>query len=1138
MKNRFNLFLGTFAVIAMTQAAHADSDTWDGSQNTGTWSDAANWSTTPTTVPGTGDTATFSTGGGSVDVLNLGVAPGVTIGNIIFDTSAVAAYTIGSGAVNSQTLTLNDNGAITASSTLNANQLFNAALVLGTDATAQSYAITNNDTSNSLTFAGTITGGSTGTADIKTLEVSTAGGAVNFSGAISNGGATALDLTKSGGGTMTLSGANTYSGTTSVNSGTLNLTGSLGNTATTVVSGAFLTGKGSIGATGSLTFDSGSNLRLDGSTAGALTVGSAATGNLTLNPTTTVILDKVPVGMTAGTTILRVLNYNGSLTGSSADLALQDSANYRNPVFSTATLKEVNLSIDSSALTWSGASGAWDINTATNWNSGAEKFYQGDAVTFGDAGAKAVTITGTVQPTSVTFNNTTGNDYTVSGNIGGATTLTKNGTGKTTLSSANSFTGAITVNTGTLLLSNTTATGAVSIASGAVLETTLLQPFTGAVTASGAGTLRFNGTTSTGFGSFAFNLGSGAVIEVLTGGGGFNGGFGSNKTYANNKADLSVASGATFGTSNTNVRMDALTGSGSIDSSSGFTGGSFTFGVDDGSGDFSGELKSAGTNKFPFTKVGTGTQTLSGANTYTGATVVQAGILNLTGARTAAAGTFTVGNLASTTGTLGISNGTFALGAVTVGSGTGITTAGIINQTGGTLTTAANLVFGNGGTGTTAGSNASGTYHLSAGSLTQTAGVFSLGTNTGGTGAFNLSGTGALAITGTLEIGRSSSSTLASYTTGTFSQTGGSATTGTLTMGGANAVNHANCNATLSLTGGTFSATAFTSLSGGNNSVSAITIGGSAQVTLPKFPTARGATTTTSITFNSTTGYLAPGAAAADYMPAATFTNAWLTANGAKFNVDTAKDITIGQVLSNAPSETGTLTKSGLGTLTLTAPNTYSGATTVSAGTLSLGDGTANTSLADGSEVVIGASAVLNLNFLAANSDTVKKLTIGGFPKADGTWGASGSGAANIDDLHFSGPGTLTVNAAAGGGYSSWASTNGVPGQAANLDHDNDGVSNGVEYFIGGPAGPTTGFTLLPGITTVGATRSITWVKGPGYTGNYPGDFVVETSTTLAAGSWSPESSPGTVTISGSNVTYTFPAGPVKTFARLKVTGP
>ena len=82
--------------------------------------------------PGTGDTATFDNAGGAVDVIDLGA--GVTIGGITFDNAAVAAYTIGSGTVGSQALTLNNSGAITASSTINANQLVNAALVLGIDA--------------------------------------------------------------------------------------------------------------------------------------------------------------------------------------------------------------------------------------------------------------------------------------------------------------------------------------------------------------------------------------------------------------------------------------------------------------------------------------------------------------------------------------------------------------------------------------------------------------------------------------------------------------------------------------------------------------------------------------------------------------------------------------------------------------------------------------------------------------------------------------------------------------------------------------------------------------------------------------------------------------------------------------------
>ncbi len=68
-----------------------------------------------------------------------------------------------------------------------------------------------------------------------------------FGGIIRNGSGT-IALSKSGTGTLTLSGANTYTGTTTVNAGTLTLSGSLNvgsNTATTVVaSGATLSGTG------------------------------------------------------------------------------------------------------------------------------------------------------------------------------------------------------------------------------------------------------------------------------------------------------------------------------------------------------------------------------------------------------------------------------------------------------------------------------------------------------------------------------------------------------------------------------------------------------------------------------------------------------------------------------------------------------------------------------------------------------------------------------------------------------------------------------------------------------------------------------------------------------------------------------
>jgi hypothetical protein len=48
-------------------------------------------------------------------------------------------------------------------------------------------------------------------------------------------------------------------------------------------------------------------------------------------------------------------------------------------------------------------------------------------------------------------------------------------------------------------------------------------------------------------------------------------------------------------------------------------------------------------------------------------------------------------------------------------------------------------------------------------------------------------------------------------------------------------------------------------------------------------------------------------------------------------------------------------------------------------------------------------------------------------------------------------------------GYALWQSNNNTSG-AMNLDHDHDGVSNGIEYFLVGPQVNSTGFNTLPGI--------------------------------------------------------------------------
>lgn len=99
------------------------------------------------------------------------------------------------------------------------------------------------------------------------------------------------------------------------------------------------------------------------------------------------------------------------------------------------------------------------------------------------------------------------------------------------------------------------------------------------------------------------------------------------------------------------------------------------------------------------------------------------------------------------------------------------------------------------------------------------------------------------------------------------------------------------------------------------------------------------------------------------------------------------------------------LIKDGAGTLFLTNANTYTGDTTVDGGTLSLGDGTNSSELDDFSTLSAATGAVLDLNYVG--TDTVLSLNLGGSAAAAGTWGATGSGAANIDNTFFTGTGVI-----------------------------------------------------------------------------------------------------------------------------------
>src|ERR1051326_7446319 len=152
---RLAVSLVLVAALAMPTLSWAASATWNGTADA-TWSNNANWSASP--APGINDTATFSGAGNNNTNIDLTTGVGVTISNIVFDTSSAAAYTIGIGALGSQSLTQQVNGAITVNSTVIKPQLFNASIALGTNGAAGPYSLVNNS-GQLLTSAGGITGG-------------------------------------------------------------------------------------------------------------------------------------------------------------------------------------------------------------------------------------------------------------------------------------------------------------------------------------------------------------------------------------------------------------------------------------------------------------------------------------------------------------------------------------------------------------------------------------------------------------------------------------------------------------------------------------------------------------------------------------------------------------------------------------------------------------------------------------------------------------------------------------------------------------------------------------------------------------------------------------------------------------------
>ncbi|MBI5388192.1 MAG: autotransporter-associated beta strand repeat-containing protein [Verrucomicrobia bacterium] len=206
-------------------------------------------------------------------------------------------------------------------------------------------------------------------------------------------------------------------------------------------------------------------------------------GNLTLSGTITVSLNFMGTPpVTPATYVL--IRYSGTLNSTATFVAAGPRYQF---TFDTGTPGEVRLVVSGSGmpadLEWYPAytDQVWDVNGRASWYNLAttldERFYQADNVLFSDLGDvwPTVTIMGTVKPTAVVVESSV-IDYTLAGpgSISGPATLTKRGTPTLVLSNANDYTGATTIESGTIRVGSSTALGATnagtSIASGAVLD--------------------------------------------------------------------------------------------------------------------------------------------------------------------------------------------------------------------------------------------------------------------------------------------------------------------------------------------------------------------------------------------------------------------------------------------------------------------------------------------------------------------------------------------------------------------------------------------------------------------------------------------------------------------------------------------
>ncbi|MBB5030452.1 autotransporter-associated beta strand repeat-containing protein [Prosthecobacter vanneervenii] len=900
-------------------------------------------------------------------------------------TSGAALQIQGNITTASEALTLNGTGVSNdgALRNISGNNNYAGLITLGSSTRI------NSDANNlELSNVGTITGAG--------LDL-TVGGAGNVI-ISSNIGTGSGALVKDGTGTLTLLRGSSYTGATTVSAGILNLQANagLGTTAggTSVSNGATLQLQGGItvgaealtlnggaasGQSGALVNVSGSNTYGGAITVAASSSISAASGS-TLTLTGGVVKNGTVATFTGGgtinvsTTAISGASANSDVIVDGVTVNLNVANTYNGPTFirNSGTL---NANVANALPTANGRTAVTFDGTGTSVLAlGASQ----SVASLTSAGGATVTL----GSNTLTVGSASGST-TFAGSIGGTGGLVKDGASTQILGSNNSYTGATTISAGNLTLQGTYASSGFAISSGATLEFNSASSLDyGTTTFSGAGKLLKTGTGELRWGGNAatFALTSGALIDIQ--GGLMVGGNFANEVWTNNKSDLNIASGAFFAGVEANVRVNALTGGGTLStgySGSGYT--SLTVGVDNGGGTFSGSITDGvaslgGYSDFGgavatgnLTKAGTGTQVLSGANTYSGTTTVSAGILNIQN----------------------------ATGLGTTAAGTSVTNGATLQLQGG-ITVGAEALTLNGGA-------ASG----------QTGALVNVsGTNTYG---------GAITVASSSSISAASGSVL--------NLTGGVVKNGTVaTFNGGGTINvnttaisGSSANSDLVIDGTTVNLNVANTYNGPTFIRNSATL--NANVT-NALPTANGRT---AVTFDGTgPSVLTLGAAQSV---------ASLTAASAATITLNANTLTVGDASSNttfagAIGGTGGLTKDGASTLVLSGSNGYSGTTTVSAGTLSItGDinSSATIAVSGGSLTTSGADKLANAAAVTVSGGTLTvggSDTIGTLTMSSGTIGGTATLTATTYDLSGG-----TVNGNLGTGTINSSGTVALNGTAA-----------------------------------------------------------------------------------------------------------